>query len=235
MVPSWTETLLAAGITVVGRTRYCIHPAKDVSSIPVVGGTKDWDWDKIQALTPDLIILDQEENPLFMAEQASIPFLATHITSVESVSVELRNLGLHLKNDFLMKLAQEWQRLTPYRGELPGVVQWGLRPSAQPQSVYYVIWKNPWMVVSRDTFVGSMLSYCGIEVPFFDKKYPVIEEARLRDQQNALLLFSTEPYPFLKHRDELAKLGTPYALVDGEQFSWFGLRSLRFLQGLSRS
>ena len=44
LVPSWTETLIEAGVDVVGRTRFCLHPRDRVKSIPAVGGTKDADW-----------------------------------------------------------------------------------------------------------------------------------------------------------------------------------------------
>ena len=40
LVPSLTETLIDCGVNVVGRTRFCIHPADRVHDIPAVGGTK---------------------------------------------------------------------------------------------------------------------------------------------------------------------------------------------------
>ena len=88
MVPSWTETLLYAGIQVVGRTRYCIHPADKVAQIPIVGGTKDIKWDLVQDLQADLVLLDREENPLEMAESSPIPFLATHVSSLRELARE---------------------------------------------------------------------------------------------------------------------------------------------------
>ncbi len=48
MVPSWTETLLEAGVEVVGRTHFCIHPA---SLALRVGGTKNWKLSKVLSLT----------------------------------------------------------------------------------------------------------------------------------------------------------------------------------------
>ena len=85
MVPSWTETLLKAGVNVVGRTRYCIHPPKLITNIPIVGGTKDVSWDLVEDLKPDLVLLDQEENPLEMAEECPVPYFATHVNSIESL------------------------------------------------------------------------------------------------------------------------------------------------------
>src|SRR5262245_61122288 len=64
LVPSDTYSLvrLGAKARLVGRTRYCIAPEGEVEDIPVVGGTKDADVDRIIALDPDLVVANQEEN-----------------------------------------------------------------------------------------------------------------------------------------------------------------------------
>lgn len=81
MVPSWTETLLEAGrdaadFELVGRTRYCVHPADLAASITAVGGTKEINWDRVSELKPDLVIFDREENPKSMADRSPYPWLA---------------------------------------------------------------------------------------------------------------------------------------------------------------
>lgn len=53
LVPSLTEALVECGVKVVGRTRFCVHPAERVAGIRVVGGTKDVDWAACAALRPD--------------------------------------------------------------------------------------------------------------------------------------------------------------------------------------
>lgn len=58
-VPSWTETLIRAGVQVIGRTRYCVHPKGQVQKTPIVGGTKDVDWTAIRGLRPDWVLLDK--------------------------------------------------------------------------------------------------------------------------------------------------------------------------------
>src|SRR5262245_3174641 len=64
LVPSHTETLftLGAGPRVVGVTRWCEEPAAEVAALPKVGGTKNPDLAAIQALAPDLVIMNAEEN-----------------------------------------------------------------------------------------------------------------------------------------------------------------------------
>ena len=49
-------------------------------------------------------------------------------------------------------------------------------------------------------------------------------------EEGTFYLFSTEPYPFARYTDELAASGFNGALVDGEFFSWFGIRSYQMLQ-----
>ncbi|MCK4349233.1 MAG: ABC transporter substrate-binding protein, partial [Candidatus Krumholzibacteria bacterium] len=66
LVPSLTELLFDLGLReeeVVGRTRFCVHPAGRVENVPVVGGTKSINVAEVLALQPDLVIAGREENP----------------------------------------------------------------------------------------------------------------------------------------------------------------------------
>jgi hypothetical protein len=263
MVPSWTETLIRCGVSVVGRTRFCIHRSpheahQDRVEIPVVGGTKDWNLEKLRSLGPDLILLDKEENPKSMAEEAPCEVFATHVTSVADVARELERLSLKFagepSGDALMALARRWTRVHEVTGapdsmrtvaidwdSFPGVLEWIHRPSAQKadptrEFLAYVIWKNPWMCVGPRTFIASMLSALGWPEERLwwgagksgPSKYP---EFQMDDvPEEAVLFFSSEPYPFHRQKEELFALGRPCAVVDGEAFSWFGIRSLEFLE-----
>ena len=243
MVPSWTETLIEAGVDVVGRTRFCIHPANKVKAIPAIGGTKDWNWEKIRELKPDLIVLDKEENPKMMAEQQEIPFIATHVTAVDDLPLALDYLSEHLKNTKLAEFSKQWEKflakplplVTNENFKIPAVLQWGRKPQQPIDQIIYLIWKKPWMTVSADTFIGSVLSFCGLKkyLPVYPQKYPQVNLEKLSNKESTLLLFSSEPYPFLKKQETLIKLGFPFAIVDGENLSWFGVRTLRFLESLN--
>ncbi len=105
MVPSWTETLLKAGVPVVGRTRFCIHPPKMITNIPIVGGTKDVSWELVEDLKPDLVLLDEEENPLEMAEECPVPYFSTHVSSLETLQKELVRLGEKFENPALIDMS----------------------------------------------------------------------------------------------------------------------------------
>jgi ABC-type Fe3+-hydroxamate transport system substrate-binding protein len=241
LVPSWTETLLSAGVNVVGRSRFCIHPDPQIKAIPAVGGTKDWKWEQLKELKPDLIVLDREENPKFMAEQNEIPVLATHVVSVESMPGQLAQLALRLENSELAALAARWEAVAAWGGlprwqsgnDIPALVEWGRPVEGAIKSVIYVIWRNPWMTVSKETFVGSMLSKCGFAsyLRDFETKYPKFDLSTFPPSET-LLLFSSEPYPFLRKKSVLNPVKNPFAFVNGESFSWFGRRSLEFLENL---
>jgi hypothetical protein len=242
LVPSWTETLIAAGVNVVGRSRFCIHPREKVTSIPIVGGTKEVDWEKVRELKPDRVVLDEEENPRRMAEECPIPWMATHITSVDDVDSELRRLGEALANRGLDAMADRWRRVcqtyradrrTPEWRDLPGVLEWIRQPTASTDHFVYLIWKDPWMAVGPGTFIASMFDLLGYGPRMLplDARYPTI---RLEDfdPTRTLLLFSSEPFPFDAHKDEIARLPHAAAIIDGESYAWFGVRSLRFLEEL---
>jgi iron complex transport system substrate-binding protein len=229
-VPSWTETLLEAGVEVVGRTRFCIH-GPGVDQIPRVGGTKDWDLARVESLKPDLLILDREENPRFMSEQG-FRFHASHVNSIAAMPRELRALSEILKNEKLQDMARAFESLpssippNPMAGVIGGAIN-----GAKYTEIVYIIWKDPWMAAGHGTFIASVLEYCGFKLASLDGKYPVID-LKTFDPSSTLLIFSSEPYPFLKKKAGLSELGFPYVLADGEKFSWFGVRALRFLESL---
>ena len=236
MIPSWTETLVVAGVQVVGRTRFCIHPHAQDKKIPAVGGTKDWDLELIRSLEPDLILLDKEENTQEMFAEAPAPCLVTHVQKVEDVSQELLRLAEHLQSPQLQVFARRWQWVQekPIRwrpiSEMPGIMEWIKRPLHDQQKFIYIIWKKPWMAVSQNTFIGSQLSHLGFAEQLLSgaKKY---YEFEIKDLANdCLLLFSSEPFPFAKKKSEIKELEMSSAIINGEDYSWFGIRALEFLE-----
>jgi len=237
LVPSLTETLLACGVEVVGRTRYCIHPAETVRDITVVGGTKGVNWQKVSELAPDVVVMDREENTRQMADDCPVPWVATHVTSIAAAGDDLMMLADHLGSGELETLASGWQRLAaaPDRAfsgwlSIPGVQSPLGQSSADFDSLEYMIWRDPWMAAGSQTFIGSMLKRVGLGsfLKPHPEAYPQLTGPMPED--GTFYLFSSEPYPFARHTQELADCGFNGALVDGEFFSWFGIRSYRMLE-----
>lgn len=235
LVPSWTETLIEAGVDVVGRTRFCINPAQATKAVPIVGGTKDVDWEKVKALNPDLVIFDREENTLTMAEECPVKWHSTHIRHMQDMPRELHQLAKLLDNSKLALLAESWQKVVdapPRKKNLalpPGLVKWVTPPPTVVGSIVYVIWANPWMAAGHNTFIGSVMEWCGWPV-WGSVKYPKFNPADF--DKDTLFLCSTEPFPFAKRLDVISQLPGATAIVDGESISWFGSRSLTYLNSL---
>jgi ABC-type Fe3+-hydroxamate transport system substrate-binding protein len=119
-----------------------------------------------------------------------------------------------------------------------------IQPDPQGKRVLYCIWKDPWMTVSRDTYIAQMLALRGWQqwqsVPSGTdkselKRYPTFEWSdELLDTVDIVLL-STEPYSFTQtHAAELQQqIRKPVILVDGEMLSWYGSRAVAGLSYLA--
>ena len=237
LVPSWTETLLVANLNVVGRTRFCIHPAEMVSSIPAVGGTKNPKIDEIIALKPDFVVLDKEENKKEMAETlmaAGIEILVSHVTGLESAAQFLDIMAEKFSSTALGDFAAEYQlvlvnQIQVSREKFFASIVLRTNSEVDFTNLEYVIWKKPYMVIGKDTFIAEVFKIGGVEF-LRTEKYPEVSDEELKSKY---CLFSSEPYPFEKEFSALGEQGFKGALVDGEKVSWYGVRNLRFLLQLT--
>lgn len=236
LVPSLTETFIDCGVPVVGRTRYCVHPEEKVKTIPVVGGTKRVDWAKCESLNADLVVMDREENTREMADECPLPWTAIHITSLEEVGRELTVLAEVLSSESLKELADKWQALSDAAfiavdnlEQLPGVIQPIGDQAAPKKRVEYLIWRNPWMAIGPGTFIASVLQRFGVKVDDRSEPYPELSDGDMT-RDDTYYLFSSEPYPFARHRKKLEDLGVSGAIIDAEVYSWYGVRSYRLLR-----
>lgn len=220
LCPSQTETLFALGLRgrIVGRTRYCIHPTDAVKEVSVVGGTKKVDISQVQALSPDLIIAEKEENTREDVEALS-SIAPVYVTNVESYADALESI-LELGEITGTSAAAE-QLVRDIKKAFAS-----LRPSS-PLRVLYLIWRNPYMAAGARTYIGSLLEILGWinAAAVLPGRYPMIEAPSLLDPE--VILLADEPYPFKeKHIPEIQRLW-PQArvfLVKGDYFSWYGAR-----------
>jgi iron complex transport system substrate-binding protein len=101
-----------------------------------------------------------------------------------------------------------------------------------PVRFAYLIWRNPWMIASGDTFVSKLLELSGGTNVFPEgaERYPTVAPQDIADRSPDLVLLSSEPFPFKEQQaDELSALtGLPrerFCFVDGELLSWHGSRT----------
>ena len=244
LIPSITETLIECGVEIVGRTRYCVHPKPAVESIPILGGTKRVQTEDLLRLNPDLVILDREENTKEVAESIqalNLKMHVMHVISLKSLTDEFTKLSQVIENKDLADLARRMEQLVQWRSvnktdlrenflrtcAMPSS-PWSLKDFGVPRELNYLIWKKPWMTIGPGTYIQDVLSFGGFFLAHqSQERYPKL--TTLPDEPT---LFSSEPYPFAREWEEIKKAVSRSLLVDGEKISWFGIRSLRFLEAL---
>jgi ABC-type Fe3+-hydroxamate transport system substrate-binding protein len=250
LVPSLTELVAALGLgsCLVARTGFCIHPAALVAGVPKVGGTKDVNLDKLRRLAPTHVLVNVDENRLETVEairawggQVVPEIVVTHPTDPQ------HNLAL------VETLARTF-------AAVPGVAERAValeqaleleleltRPEGRARRrVLYLVWREPWMTVARDTYLAQMLARVHWQtLPALlggfsgAARYPVVkgDEGWLDEVEQVLL--SSEPYRFDASHFAAAQALCPAAwvrLVDGELLSWYGPRAvagLRYLRELA--
>jgi len=241
LVPSVTELVCDLGLApqLVGRTGFCVHPGRAVRAIPKVGGTKSVDLEKVRALEPTHVILNIDEN-----EKAAAVALAEFVPNlvVTHPLGPLDNLALYRLIGGVFGRRGESEKLCARFQSAYDVLD---AEKHVRRKVLYLIWKDPWMTVSRETYISHTLALAGLETLPIDSasRYPrfTFEESWVAGTE--LVLLSTEPYMFRsKHVAEIAALpalaGRPVRLVDGEMTSWYGSRAiegLAYLRELRRS
>lgn len=218
LVPSQTEFLLDIGTNVVGRTKFCIHPRTRIEEIPVIGGTKNFQFDKIKALKPDLIVGNKEENYQEGIDRLSkdFPVWMSDIYTIKDSFGMMRGLG-----DICDRTAETAQIVSDCNTALDQV------KGKFTGRVVYLIWKNPWMAAGRNTFIDDMLRFLGYENLVTADRYPELLDDTIALLNPEKILFSSEPYPFKEKHILEAKNKWPNAeclLVDGELHSWYGSR-----------
>lgn len=225
LVPSQTELLVDLGLkdSIVGITKFCIHPAELRKSVTIVGGTKNIHLQKIIDLKPDFIFCNKEENSLEIVEmlQPIAPVWVSDIYSIEDCIQMILMIG-EIFHSATAKIIGE--DISLRRNNFKEYMQ-----NKKVKSVLYIIWKKPYMAAGRNTFINELLQINKFENVIKDdeSRYPEIDFVNFPEIETILL--STEPYPF-KHKDAVAlgkKLNKKVILVDGEYFSWYGSRLIK--------
>jgi ABC-type Fe3+-hydroxamate transport system substrate-binding protein len=224
IVPSQTELLFDLGLDeeIIGITKFCVHPGDKVKSKPKIGGTKALHIEKIRKLNPDLIIGNKEENEKDQIEilEKEFPVWMSDIYTLEDALQMIIQVG-----DIVGKTKQAENISEKIRSSFNLIPQ-SPNPSTR---IAYFIWKNPYMVAAKDTFIDQIMHIAGWQNAFAASRYPEISREELKKINPDVIFLSSEPYPFKeKHLEEFQKIcpDKPVIIVDGELFSWYGSRLL---------
>lgn len=229
LVPSQTELLVDLGLEekIVGVTKFCVHPKNLRKEKKIVGGTKKVHYDKIKTLRPDVILCNKEENTEEMVQELK-KIAPVHVSHVKTMAEALEMIaqygemfGVPEKASEIIAIIQ--RELDEFRRCIKE------RPI---RKVAYFIWKNPWMVAGKGTFINHLLELNHFENVFAmeNSRYPEVSLEAVKEKNTELVLLSTEPFPFQeKHKEELQKQlkGIRIKIVDGEFFSWYGSRLIK--------
>ena len=227
LVPSQTELLFDLGLDeeIVGVTKFCIHPKDKFKCTTKIGGTKKINIQKIIDLKPDLIIGNKEENDKQQIEELMqyFPVWMSDIYNLSDALEMIKNVGdiVGKKNEAL-QIAQQAQ--TNFK-----LLTKEISVNSKKKALYF-IWKDPFMLAGKNTFIDEMLTYCNLENEINLSRYPKLDLEELDLFNPDIVLLSTEPYPFKENHIKEFNTIWPKAiikLVDGEMFSWYGSRLVK--------
>ncbi len=235
LVPSVTELLfdLGLGEHVVGRTGFCIHPRSQVRRVPKVGGTKTVDVAKLRRIAPTHVVVNVDENPRPVVEEIArfVPgVVVTHPIEPEDNVALYRLLG-----GIFGREAQADALAAAFETELDATRAFA--SGLDRENVLYLIWKSPWMTVSRQTYISRMLALVGWDTTPAEahSRYPSVDLSPQLMLGVSRVLLSSEPYSFVeRHIDELRGELPPQShpeiqLIDGGMTSWYGSRAIEGL------
>lgn len=224
LVPSQTELLFDLGLDeeVIGITKFCIHPNDKFKSKTKVGGTKKLNLEKIRSLNPDLIIGNKEENDRSQIEELmnEFPVWMSDILVLEDAVEMIKQIGIlagHAEGAELIASTI----INRFAG-LHSISTDNLKAA-------YFIWKDPYMLAGKNTFIDTILAKAGFANSLTMNRYPVLSLEQLEELGPEVIFLSSEPYPFKDEHVQEMKSKFPNSkvlIVDGELFSWYGSRLL---------
>lgn len=223
LVPSQTKLLFDLGLDkeIVGVTRFCIHPGNKVVEKPRVGGTKDFDFEKIKSLNPDLIIGNKEENyeEGISELKKHYPVWMSDINTLEDAYEMMNAIGGIIgrqteATSIIDEIKSGFNKLS--------IVNYPL----SIKSCAYLIWRRPYMVAASGTFIDHMLGVLGVRNVFGDRsRYPEVTTEQIASLKPDFIFLSSEPYSFTdRHKPEFRNIcpDARVVIVNGELFSWHG-------------
>ncbi len=250
LVPSETETvfMLGASASLVGRTDYCIEPRGSIEHVPTVGGTKDARIDDVVALSPDLVLCNQEENTPSIVRELDRRGIPVHVSFPKSVD-EARTLVC----DVAMLLGIDPQSSPVIRtmdDELDRAR--ALRASRVPVRAFCPIWMDPLMTIHGDTFISDAMDLAGAFNVFCDRarryplaadiagapaldpsrvagrdtRYPRVTLDEVRARGASLVILPDEPHPFTEADASVFRAieGLRVLFVSGRDLCWYSPR-----------
>lgn len=252
LVPSDTYNVIALGAAdrLVGRTRFCTSP--EAAHAPVVGGTKDIDVEAVVALSPQLVIANQEENTRPALEALAARGVPVLVSLPRRVSDGIGHLARLAR---LLGVGES----EPARSLVRRGYQLGAAPPPGAIRAFVPIWMDPLMTLNADTYGSDVLARAGITNVFGDRlrlfplaadlgksaprdaggrdvRYPRITIQEVVDRKPDLVILPDEPHAFTAADEAGFRDALPDAKllrVDGKDLFWYGAWTIDALDRLA--
>jgi ABC-type Fe3+-hydroxamate transport system substrate-binding protein len=227
LVPSITEFLFDLNLenNIYGRTKFCIHPEEQVKKVPVLGGVMGLNYHEIEKIDPEIIFASKEENAKgeIMELSNEFPVWVSDVHNLSDALSMIQSIGSICKKEkkaqsIIHQIEVEFKTLDHIPEDIVKAV--------------YLIWKNPFYTINKETFAHDMLRKFGVENVFASKKesYPIIDEKEIREKKPDYIFLPSEPYNFKDQDVDALRKSFPKVeirRVDGEYFTWYGSHLLR--------
>jgi ABC-type Fe3+-hydroxamate transport system substrate-binding protein len=214
LVPSLTESVAATRPeALAGATIWCSHPAG--LDVPRVRGTKNPDLRSIAALSPDIVLANQEENRRVDVERLRAAGIPVWVTVIRTLDEAFASLG-RMFADGLGWPEPAWLGQARHA--------WREPPPGAPVRVAIPVWRDPWMVVGSATFAGDVAARVGLHNVYRDdpERYPHVTLDDLAAREPELIVLPDEPYAFGPADGPEMFPGRRVALVEGRSLTWYG-------------
>ncbi|NPV67997.1 MAG: hypothetical protein HPY64_12705 [Anaerolineae bacterium] len=248
LAPALTESIrdLALVDRLVGVTDDCLHLDPALSRLSRLGSASTPHIERIRALQPDLVLLDQDLTPPEHIESLEATGLHGWVCHPRTVQQAI-NLLWEIMDIF--EEATMVERVRWIERQMDWT--WSAASVRQPVRVLVPVVTTPRLACLPGTYGHDLLRVCGGEcispwqqplAPSTSANYPpdsadirLLAEAALQSQPEVILL-PGKPWPFTdRHVAELAQLDIPAArsghihLIDGTLLAWYGTRVARAL------
>lgn len=188
--------------------------------VPKIGGTKKFDFEKIDKIRPDLVLGNKEEN--YLAGVARLrekyPVWVSDIATVDDAFRMMQSVG---------EMTETAEPVAALIEEIEAVRRDAETTEDSPRIAYF-IWQKPLMVAGGGTFIHAMMQEAGFSNVFEGEiRYPEVTPEEVSAARPEFIFLSSEPFPFTDRHQASFEKTFPDArvvLVDGALFSWYGSR-----------
>lgn len=252
LVPSETHSVatLSSPARLIGRTTFCELPTQ-VLDVECVGGTKDFDVEKVIALSPDLVLCNKEENSRPRVQALIDAQLPVHVSFPQNVRGSI---------DYLHALCSLLGLNPTCLHEQEHVYSGFSSRVVKSVKVFVPIWKGPWMSFNEYTYAHDVLELVGGRNIFSDRarryplradlgasaakdakdkdtRYPRMSLEEIIERAPELVLLPDEPYAFSEEDKAELQESLPNAsirFINGKDLFWYGCWTQAGLERLSQ-